>query len=228
MSAIAPTNRSRRLLLAATAATLICWFLPGAFMLVYPFRLLVTFVHEGAHALVTVLTGGSVVDIMLDPAGNGITRSNGGLPVMIYPAGYVGTTALGALLLLWAKPRNGKNVLGILALSVAIVTLLWVRNPFGVIVGLMWCGVLLAMRKYAASPVADFAASFLAVQLCLNAVLDIRTLLVLTTSTGMANDAVFMADAYGLTPWFWAGLWSILSLIILAIALRSAWSGRRT
>ncbi len=228
MSAPYALDRSRRLLLATSLASVVLWFVPGAFLLIYPIRLFVTFVHEGGHAIMTVMTGGHVLDIQLDAAGNGLTQSNGGMPVLIYPAGYVGATALGGLLLLMARPRQGRAVLAILAGAMALVTLLWVRNPFGIAVGVGWCLLLLTIRRLASPTVSDFVSSFLAVQLCLNAVLDVRMLWYLTTDTSVPNDAVFMANHYGLTPWFWAGLWAGCAVAILLACLRRAWSSRRT
>ena len=43
------------LLLAATIS-IILWFIPFAEILTYPFRLFVTFIHEGGHAIAAMLT----------------------------------------------------------------------------------------------------------------------------------------------------------------------------
>ena len=44
-----------------------------------------------------------------------------------------------------------------------------------------------------------------------------RDLIWLTTNTSSDNDAVFMARAFGLTPWFWCSLWAVGAAAILAI-----------
>ena len=63
------------LLLLATAITLVLWFLPYADYLVYPIRLFVTFIHESSHALIAVLTGGSVQSLTIASDGSGVVYS---------------------------------------------------------------------------------------------------------------------------------------------------------
>src|SRR5216117_1028662 len=88
-----------KLLLAATVATIALWFIPYAEYLVYPVRLFVTFIHESSHALVALLTGGSVQSLTIASDGSGLTYSApsgfiGG--VLTSSAGYLGTTIAGA------------------------------------------------------------------------------------------------------------------------------------
>ncbi len=217
-----------RLLLAGSAASVICWYLPGAEMIVYPLRLFVTLVHEIAHALAAVLTGGVVEGIVVAPSGNGLTTTMGGQTLLIYPAGYVGTTAVGAALLLATGRQPGARLLMLVVSLLATAGILWIRDPFTVVVTAMLAIALFLVARRAGGRVADFVAAFLAVQLCLNAVLDLRTLIWLTAGDHRMNDAVLMSEAYGLSPWFWAILWSALSLAILYAALRAACSPRRS
>jgi len=44
----------------AVLLSIALWFIPFAGILTYPFRIFVTFIHEGGHALVAVLTGNTV------------------------------------------------------------------------------------------------------------------------------------------------------------------------
>lgn len=215
------------MLLATSAASLVCWYIPGAFIVTYPIRLFVTLVHEAGHAVAAVLTGGTVASIMIAPSGSGLTQTLGGIPLLIYPAGYVGAAAAGAGLLLLSRWRNGRNALVLMAAAVLAITLMWVRNPFGFVTGIGIVVVLAALVRWLSGPVADFTASFLSVQLCLNALLDVRGLLWLTTATDVPNDAVFMAEMFGLAPWFWALVWSLITLGILFVALRHYWRPRR-
>jgi len=220
-------SRSRTMLLATSGASLIAWYIPGAFVITYPIRLFVTLVHEAAHGIATILTGGIVHRITLAPSGSGLTESMGGLPIIIYPAGYLGTAAIGAALLLLSRSSSGRNTLLLMGAGTLAITLLWVRNPFGVLTGVTLAIAIAALVRMLPAPAAQFAASFLAVQLCLNALLDVRSLLWMTTHADIPNDAVFMAERFGLAPWFWAILWSVVTLLILAAALRAYWRPRR-
>ncbi len=220
-------QQSRRLLIAATAASLLLTFLPGAAQITYPIRLFTTLIHEGGHALATLLTGGSVVGIAIDPTASGVTASLGGWPPLIYMAGYLGATLFGAASLhLGRKPGAGRGGLALMAAVVLLVTGLWVHpwnNVFGFIAGLTIAGLLILGARFLPEPAAHFLASFLAVQLSLNALYDVRDLLYMTTQTAAGNDAVFMARAYGLTPWFWAGTWAIVAMMILGVSLKAYW-----
>ncbi|MCA1555245.1 MAG: M50 family metallopeptidase, partial [Acidobacteria bacterium] len=101
-----------RTLLIATLITLALWFLPYANILTYPFRLFVTFIHEGGHALAAVLTGSSVQSLSVAIDASGLTETltpQGGFfsRFFISSAGYLGTIAFGALLL-WLVRRQVK------------------------------------------------------------------------------------------------------------------------
>ncbi|HXG24802.1 MAG TPA: M50 family metallopeptidase [Chthonomonadales bacterium] len=223
-----PAANARRLLIAATLLSAVLWYIPGAELVTYPIRLFVTLIHEGGHAAITLLTGGQVERIALDARANGLTLSLGGLPFLIYMAGYLGTTVFGALSLqITRRPGSGPLALGMMAGVALVLTLLWVRNGFGFGAGLGIALVLLLLARYLRQPAADFAAAFLSVQLCLNALFDLRNLLFMSTVLGGDNDAVFMARMYGLTPWFWAILWAVGAGAILLGALRAYWGGSR-
>ena len=91
-------SQTDRALVASLVASLVLHFIPGVHWVTYPLRLLVTFIHEGSHALATILTGGSVHAINIDPSGSGITLSAGGFNPIIASAGYLGATLYGAFI----------------------------------------------------------------------------------------------------------------------------------
>jgi hypothetical protein len=223
-----PKNSARRLLAAATAASLILSFIPGAELLTYPIRLFSTLVHEGGHALATVISGGSVNQIWVFPNTSGLTESLGGFGPLIYSGGYLGTAIIGAAALLMSR-RNGSGRRGavLIACAVLAVTILWVHpwnaGVFGFATGLGIAGLLLVCARLMSEPAARFLTSFLAVQLSLNALYDVRDLLHMTTRAAGENDAVFMANAYGLWPWFWAATWAIGAVVVLGATLRAYW-----
>src|SRR5918997_952000 len=62
-----------RTLIIAAAITLALWFIPYASVLAYSFRLFVTFIHEGGHALAAVLTGNSVQSLSVSFDTSGLT-----------------------------------------------------------------------------------------------------------------------------------------------------------
>src|SRR5688500_9945110 len=91
-----------KLLLVATLITIALWFIPYADYAVYPIRLFVTFIHEGGHALMAVLTGSPVESLTVAPDTSGLVKaySQSSLATLLFSsAGYLGATAFGVLLL---------------------------------------------------------------------------------------------------------------------------------
>ena len=91
-----------KLLAIATVLTVAIWFIPYAEYAVYPIRLFVTFIHESSHALVALLTGGSVKSLTIAADGSGVVYSASSSIVgamFTSSAGYIGTTVFGVVLL---------------------------------------------------------------------------------------------------------------------------------
>jgi hypothetical protein len=61
--------------------------------------MLVIAFHEFGHAITAVLTGGRVKSISLDPREGGVTHMVGGMSAITLPAGYLGSSLIGALLI---------------------------------------------------------------------------------------------------------------------------------
>jgi len=227
--------RSRAVLIVATIVGVALQFLPPAYsnIILYPLRLFVTFVHEGGHALAAIITGGSVDSMTVSPNGEGLTmtRTTEWAGWIVLSGGYIGATIFGALLLQVGRLNRWRNA-GRAALSAAavyllVITLLWARTSlFTLIAGVVLAGLLWLTARIVGPRAANFIAAFLAVQCCLNALGDLRILVYLTTNMpGRDNDAVFMQQHYGLPAVFWACLWAVIAICILAIALRSYWQG---
>src|SRR5438034_4790411 len=90
-------------LILAAIISVILWFVPFAEILSYPFRLFVTFIHEGGHAIAALLTGNSVQSLSVAMNGSGETyTTQGGMwsQMLVSSAGYLGAMSFGALLLI--------------------------------------------------------------------------------------------------------------------------------
>lgn len=66
--------------------------------LLYPVRLLVTFLHEFGHGLMAILTGGQVDSIQINADGSGWTRTINGNRALILLGGYLGSALFGNLI----------------------------------------------------------------------------------------------------------------------------------
>ncbi len=219
----AETKSSLNLLLLASAVTLILWFIPFAEVITYPIRLFVTFIHEGGHALATLLSFGSVREIELYPNGSGVTVTEGGFRLLISSAGYLSTTLYGAaLLLLLRKQASGKSIAIVTAILMVLLTVFWGGNWLMWLTGLILGVGFLALGVKAKPRITHFVMSFLAVQCILNAFYDLKTLLYLSAfSPAVHTDAKNMTEATGnfIPSVVWGIIWAFISVLMLGVTL---------
>lgn len=198
------------------AASLTAW---GP-LLLYPFKLFTTWVHECSHALAAVLVGGHVRSITIQPDTSGLTLSV--VPAsrlaqgVVASAGYLGAAVVGCVLLAATRVERWSHAIlyglgGGLLLSLP----LWMRNAFGVLAVLAWGLALIALARKGMAQAVRFVLGLLAVQVALNAVYDIRVLFLVDGMT----DAVAMSRLFLLPAWIWATAWMLLSLALLGATL---------
>ncbi|MBI3951841.1 MAG: M50 family metallopeptidase [Acidobacteria bacterium] len=211
-------------LLIAAALTVGLWFVPYAEVVVYPFRIFVTFIHETAHALAALMTGGHVEHIEVAPDGNGLTYTRGGWGLLIASAGYLGTVLYGGWLLVIGKQaRYVKPALAGTTALITVVTLLLVRPilSFGFLAGVAMTVALAAVLYFFTARLVHFFISFLGVESCLNAMFDLKMLFLLSARTDAPTDAMNLERATLIPAIVWALLWVAISFVILFFALRS-------
>ena len=231
------------LLIAATISVLL-WFIPYAEIATYPFRIFVTFIHEGGHAIAALLTGNSVSSLSVATNASGETyTTQGGLisQVFISSAGYIGSMAFGSLLLILIRKAIAARIvlLGSAVLVFALTMIYglfkplfslgsWSGIPFTLVAGTIISVGLVLIARFASARVATFFVSFLAVQCVLNALFDLKTVFFLSTPFGLSRptDAVNMANATGIPAIFWAVVWIVLAFGILWMAMRFYVAGR--
>jgi len=227
VTAAAPTLRPLALTLIASV---LLWQLPFGGFVLYPFKLIGTWLHEGSHGLVMALTGAGVDRMEVFADGSGLAHAR--YPVtraaqaLIAAAGYMGTPLWGVALLAASRSvRGARRALaagGFLLLGSAVLV---VANRFGQVA----LGVTGAMIVLGAFALPDrwtqIAAHVLAAQACINAVVDIRVLyrptLFIDGKAVRNSDAHAMAlstfgtDAHW-AVWLWASVWLAWSLALLA------------
>lgn len=211
-------------LLAATALTVAIWYVPYADRLVYPLRIFVTLMHETAHALAALATGGAVERIEIASNGSGLTYTRGGWALVIANAGYLGTMLYGgALVMLSKQAKHTRRALTGTTLLIGLVTLFWVKPilSFGFLAGLVLTVGLAATLYLATTRVTHFLVSFLGVQSCLNSLFDLKTLFLLSAHTNAPTDAMHLEEMTMIPASVWALAWVGISLLILFFALRS-------
>jgi hypothetical protein len=196
---------------------------PWGALVLYPFTLFTTWVHECGHAAATVLLGGRVASITIHADTSGLTRSL--MPAsrlaqgLVASAGYLTASIVGCLLLSASRvERRAKPILWGIGVFMLVTLVLWIRNAFGAVVVAAWAVALIALAgRRATKGVAGFAISVLAIEVALNAVFDIRTLFFVRG----ASDAATMARLFLVPAWCWAALWMGVSVFLLVSTLRA-------
>src|ERR1700704_6544001 len=220
-------------LLIAAAISIVLWFVPFAEVLTYPFRIFVTFIHEGGHAIAALLTGNSVASLSGAMNASGETyTSQGGFfsQILVASAGYLGSMAFGALLLVLIRRSVAARVvlIGSAAIVFALTLIFGLFKPlvtgnslsgipFTLVAGVLLSIGLVALAKFASPRVATFFVSFLAVQCVLNALLDLKTVFFLSSpfAPSVHTDALNMYNATGIPAIFWTILWIAIAFGIL-------------
>ena len=196
---------------------------PWAPFLLYPFKLFTTWVHECGHALMTVIVGGRVMSIAIEPDTSGLTRSL--VPVgrvargLVASSGYLGAAVVGCLLMAATRVEKwARAILLGLGAFMLLTLVFWMRNPFGFAVVLAWGAALvtLARKDMAHANALRFLLSLLAIQVALNSVYDIRVLFLIDRGQ---SDAATMAQLFLLPSWVWATAWMLMSVAMLGATL---------
>ena len=195
---------------------------PWSRFILYPFKLFTTWVHECGHALMTLLVGGRVMTITIEPNGSGLTQSL--VPVgrvargLVASSGYLGAAAVGCLLIAASRIQKWAPAI-LLGLGAFMLFTLafWMRNPFGAWVVLAWGVALVTLARQGRGDASRFFLSLLGIQVALNSVYDIRVLFQIDRGP---SDAATMEGLFLLPSWMWAAAWMVASLAMLGATLR--------
>jgi hypothetical protein len=99
--------------------------------------MLVIAFHEFGHAITACCTGGRVKSISLDPHEGGVTHMAGGISAITLPAGYLGSSIIGALLIFAGFDIVASKVASIVLGVCFLLTLWWARRDWLTIVTIL-------------------------------------------------------------------------------------------
>lgn len=191
-------------------AVLAGWY---AAPLVYPLRLLTVLLHEGGHAAVTLLTGGTVVEIAVNPEESGHTLSSGGVHFLILHGGYLGSLLAG--LLLTATPRAARGPTAVLGL-LALFALGWIPPiSFGFLYTALVGAGLLALAWKASHGTCRLVLRAVGLFVVADAIRDVLS------DLGQ-GDAALLAGMTGIPALLWSAFWLVAAVALLVRAVRRA------
>ncbi|TNY23297.1 peptidase M50B-like-domain-containing protein [Rhodotorula diobovata] len=196
----------------------ILWNLPVVHWVLWPFKLLVVAFHEFSHAAVGCCTGAKVKSITLDPREGGCTMMAGGVGALTLPAGYLGSSLIGALLVFCGFDVVASKVASIVVGVMFLLTLWWgKRDWLTILTILLATGLIVACWFIAHGVALRFYMLFLGVMNSLYSLYDICDDLIFRKVN--ESDASVFAKRYGGSSVCWGVLWFIVSLAFLAVGI---------
>ncbi|KAL2755699.1 hypothetical protein ACRALDRAFT_1033337 [Sodiomyces alcalophilus JCM 7366] len=216
------TNHTQRVTLGVIAAYVVAiailWNIPVVSYILWPFKMLVIAFHEFGHAFAAVCTGGKVVGITLDPREGGETRMIGGKSAITLPAGYLGSSLIGALLIFCGFHVNAAKVASIVLGVCFLLTLWWgKRDWLTILTILLAVGLLVGFWFISHAHALRFLVLFIGVMSSLYSAWDICDDLILRKVH--SSDASVFARRYGGSSACWGVIWVIISLCFMAAAI---------
>lgn len=199
---------------------------PLIYILAYPLRFFITVIHELGHGVATILTGGQFSHFVLRVDTSGTAWSRGGCRFVIIPAGYLGTTFVGMLLILFTGINEAAPfVLGGMGLLITFLVLLFGWTSATTMLGGLASGLgATLIAWYGGENWSIFFISLLAIFGSLEAVSDLRRMaLIAQLGLPSRDDAVVMEETYGCSAPVWAWSWTIISLLMIGWAMWFVW-----
>ncbi len=222
------TKQRLRFLVGFAVYFAVLWVLWNSFI-VYPLKIFVVLLHETSHGVMAVATGGTIQRIIITANEGGLCQCPGGSEFLVLSAGYLGSLGWGALILTagrgrGAVPQIASAVIGAVVIA---VTLVYVRNWFGLLFGVAFgVALILASRQLPRSGNAALLTA-LGLTSCLYAILDIKSDVL--DRPNVMSDARMLAELTGVPTLVWGLLWIAVALVFSAwlfkLGYRSA-SGR--
>ncbi|KAH9961050.1 peptidase M50B-like-domain-containing protein [Russula dissimulans] len=221
-SSLTPNATQRTTLIVAGCYILIIgilWHVPYLNFIIYPFKLLTVGFHEMSHAFAGVLTCAHIHSIELDPDEGGATRMSGGVAWITLPAGYLGSSLIGAALIACGFDTNASKVASLVLAVFFIFTLWWARrNLLTWVLLLGMSGLILLFWFLKGGDVLRYLVLFIGVMSCLYALWDVIDDTIARKVN--ASDASAFAKICGCFPsQVWGAIWLAIAFIFFILGI---------
>ncbi|EIM90241.1 uncharacterized protein STEHIDRAFT_119283 [Stereum hirsutum FP-91666 SS1] len=221
-SSLTPNETQRNTLIVAGCyiiAIAILWHVPYLNFIIYPFKLLTVGFHEMSHAFMGVLTCAHIHSIELDPDEGGATRMSGGIPWLTLPAGYLGSSLIGAILVACGFDTNASKIASLVVAVFFLFTLWWARRNWLTWVLILGMSGLIVLFWFVGGGVAlRYLILFIGVMSCLYVLWDVID----DTIARKVNtsDASAFAEICGCCPsQVWGVIWLVIAFVFFACGI---------
>lgn len=215
-------NHDQRLFIITIAIfTVVILALWRTFLLT-PFKLITVFLHEVSHAIACILTCGSVEGIEVHGNEGGLTKTRGGAYWLILPAGYLGSSFWGMLLVLASTnlitARIAAGCLGVALLVVLFIAQNWTLR--GLCIGfIVFLAVIWILQEKTEVRILRYVILFIGVMNSLFSVYDIYDDLIsrrVNSSDAEKFAEVCPCPCNGVA---WGFIWGVISFTFLCGAM---------
>ena len=220
----------RALVVAAVVVLAVRHIVPFGGVILYPFTLLGTWVHEMGHGVTALLVGGTFVslDIFRDASGLAHMTAPRGFPsALVAIGGLLAPPLAGASILVLARgPRRSRVVLLALAAALVLSLALWVRTLAGWVAMPLVAALVAAFALWGSPRERLVFAQFIGLLLGLDTVARIDYLFTASATVNgreqPSDIAAVVAEMGSIIP-VWGALVALVGLSALYLALRVAW-----
>ncbi|HHC29614.1 MAG TPA: M50 family peptidase [Rhodobacterales bacterium] len=186
---------------------------------VLPLKLIVVFFHELSHGLAALATGGEIESLTVTADQGGLTVTRGGSVFAILSAGYLGSLLIGMGLFAAAlRSAADRLVLALLGVGLVVVAALYVREGFALAFSLGAGGLMLAGARWLPGLGADLILRLIGLASMIYVPYAILSDTILRAH--LHSDARMLAEEVGGATVLWGGLWLVVSLGAIGLALR--------
>jgi hypothetical protein len=233
------TQQTLLLIGSAAVTTFLLAVIPWLGLLNYPFRLLITLVHELGHGLAALLTGGEFIRFIISSDGSGLAYTAGGWRFVVIPAGYLGAALFGAILIMVGRSyRWSRLTMAIIGLLMLLFSLRYgvpsifsdqiISGFLTTISGVIFGGLFLWVALKASPSWIIFLLHMVAIQAGLTAFSDILGVIGASSNLfgAVRSDAQSMAQLTFIPAILWAVLWAITAVGLIGGAIWLTWLRR--
>ena len=180
-------------------------------VVLYPLKIFVVFMHEVSHGLAAYLTGGSIVEIEINPQQGGHALTKGGNPFWILTAGYLGSLIWGGIILLMAaRTHFDKTISVLIGIGMVGITIGFGSDKFTYLFGVGFGIALIAIGLFLPEAANDWILRIIGTTSCLYAILDIKSDVL--DRSHLRSDARMLAELTNLPTLFWGVVWIIVAV----------------
>ncbi|TMW88136.1 uncharacterized protein [Solanum lycopersicum] len=211
-------NHDQVIFLVTIAVYTVFIFILWRTFIITPFKLITVFLHEVSHAIACKLTCGEVVGIKVHANEGGVTQTRGGLSWVILPAGYLGSSFWGMVLILASTNVLSAMIAAGCFIAALLIVLCLAKNWTlrGLCIGfIIFIGGIWALQIQTEVRMLRYVILFIGVMNSLFSVYDIYDdLISRRVNTSDAEKFAELCPCCCAGP-FWGVLWGMISFAFL-------------